>query len=477
MAEAARTFTADDFAPAGVRTDLHGIARPSQSYWQDAWYRLRRNRRAIASLWIVIFLLAFTLIGPLLWRVDPYAQNLDRVSQPPTLAAQTLLVERGVQWEGVTLPDWPAAPAAAWLRDPERRALPAPDRVEVVGDPHTMSVRLRWSPVANAAGYQIYRNTYRPTAVNELGLPLGETWNGNEVGYEDQLALTPSTYWYSITATDGERESEQFVTIPVDVELATTIDNALMRGLIESRDAVRAGEYVSMPANPLGTDYLGRDMLARLMHGARTSLFIGIAAPLLFVLLGTVYGAFAGFAGGRTDDFMMRIADFVIALPFLLFMILIRVASGIGPGESGIMPLLLALVILSWPATARLVRGQILQIREEGYVEAARLLGARDHYLILRHMVPNTLGVILVTLTFAIPTAIFTEAFLSFIGMGVAPPVPSWGSMCNEGLKSMLNSPHELFFPALLISITVLAFNLLGDGLRDALDARMRSRE
>lgn len=470
-------LSAEDFAPATRRPDAQAISRPSLSYWQDAWQRLRRNRRAIASLWIVIFLLAFTLIGPLLWRVDPYAQNLDRISQPPSLAAQALLVERGQQWEGVTLEDWPARPSAAWLDRPEREPLPPPAEVEVVGDPHTLSVRLRWTPVEHAAGYQVYRNTYRPTALNELGLPLGETWAGNEVGYEDQLALTPSTYWYSITTTDGQRESTEFISIAVDVELATTIDSALARGLIPSRDAVRPGDTVSLAANPLGTDYLGRDMLARLMHGARTSLFIGIAAPLLFVLFGTLYGAFSGFAGGRVDDVMMRFADFVIALPFLLFMILIRVASGIGPGESGIMPLLLALVVLSWPATARLVRGQILQIREEAYVQAARLLGARDHYLILRHMVPNTLGVILVTLTFAIPTAIFTEAFLSFIGMGVAPPVPSWGSMSNEGLKSMLNSPHELFFPALFISITVLAFNLLGDGLRDALDARMRSRE
>lgn len=477
MSDHGEDLSAADFTAVSARPDVHGIARPSQSYWQDAWRRLKSNKRAIASLWIVMSLLAFTLIGPLLWRVDPYAQNLDRISQPPTLAAETLLVERGVQWSTASLPEWPAAPEPEWLTDPQRGELPAPASLEVVGDPHTLSVRLRWAPVAQAAGYQVYRNTYRPSAVNELGLPLGETWAGNDVGYEDQLALTPSTYWYSVTATDGLRESEPFVSIPVEVQLATTIDSALARGLIASRDAAEAGDYIAMPANPLGTDYLGRDMLARLMYGARTSLFIGIAAPLLFVFFGTVYGAFAGFAGGRADAFMMRIADFVIALPFLLFMILIRVASGIGPGESGIIPLLLALVVLSWPATARLVRGQILQIREEGYVQAARLLGARDHYLILRHMVPNTLGVILVTLTFAIPTAIFTEAFLSFIGMGVAPPVPSWGSMSNEGLKSMLNSPHELFFPALFISITVLAFNMLGDGLRDALDARMRSRE
>jgi len=173
----------------------------------------------------------------------------------------------------------------------------------------------------------------------------------------------------------------------------------------------------------------------------------------------------------------MRFADFVIALPFLLFMILFKIAFGIGPGESGILPMVVAMVLLLWPATARLVRGQILQVREEGYVSAARLLGARTDYLVLRHMIPNTLGVILVTLTFAVPNAIFIEAFLSFIGMGVAPPTPSWGSMCNEGIKTMLTYPHELIFPALLISITVLAFNLLGDGLRDALDAKMRSKE
>ena len=118
-----------------------------------------------------------------------------------------------------------------------------------------------------------------------------------------------------------------------------------------------------------------------------------------------------------------------------------------------------------------------MQIREEGYAQAARLMGASTGYILSRHMVPNTFGVILVTLTFAVPSAIFTEAFLSFIGMGVAPPTPSWGSMCNEGTKTMLSYPHELLFPALFISITVLAFNMLGDGLRDALDARLRSRE
>jgi oligopeptide transport system permease protein len=267
----------------------------------------------------------------------------------------------------------------------------------------------------------------------------------------------------------------QHQTIVADVRRVITLDEVVARGLTDDPAALQPGDAIELSLHPLGTDYLGRDMLARLMAGARVSLFIGLLAPLMFVAIGVLYGATAGFIGGKVDQVMMRFADFVVALPFLLFMILFQVVFGIGPGESGIVPMLIALVVLSWPATSRLVRGQILQIREEAYVNAARLLGGSHQYLIWRHMIPNTLGVILVTLTFAVPAAIFTEAFLSFIGMGVAPPTASWGSMCNEGLKTMLTHPHELIFPAVMISMTVLAFNLLGDGLRDALDAKMRS--
>jgi oligopeptide transport system permease protein len=173
----------------------------------------------------------------------------------------------------------------------------------------------------------------------------------------------------------------------------------------------------------------------------------------------------------------MRITDFVLALPFLLFMILFKVVFGAGPGESGIGPMMVAMVALSWTGAARLTRGQVLKLREDEFVQAARLLGAGPAYVVVRHLLPNTLGVILVSLTFAIPSAIFTEAFLSFIGMGVAPPTPSWGSMCSDGIKTILVHPHEFFVPAAAISLAVLAFILLGDGLRDALDPRLRSVE
>jgi oligopeptide transport system permease protein len=339
-------------------------------------------------------------------------------------------------------------------------------------------VRLVWDPLPGAAGYVVYRNVYNPTATGALGLPLGETIGIEHVSYEDRLNLTPERYWYSVVALDEDgAESAGSATLAVDTVRAASAEEAVARGWAPTTENLKPGDEIRLPSHPLGTDYLGRDMLARLMYGARVSLFIGVVAPLLYVLLGIVYGSIAGFIGGRTDQLLMRVADFVMALPFLLFMILLKIAFGIGPGESGIFPMLVALTLLSWPSPARLVRGQILQIRQEGYIGASRLLGARTGYLVFRHMIPNTMGVILVTLTFAIPSVIFTEAFLSFIGMGVAPPTPSWGSMCNEAIRIILTHPHELIFPAIFISVTVLAFNLAGDGLRDALDVRMRGTE
>jgi oligopeptide transport system permease protein len=342
----------------------------------------------------------------------------------------------------------------------------------------TQAVRLQWDALDGASGHRVYRNIFPVGPERAYGIPLAELLDPETDYFEDRLDLKPGRYYYSVVAIGPRGELlDNYQTIEVSVQRVTTVTEALERGLVDDASDLQVGDQIDLIWHPLGTDYLGRDMLARLMAGARVSLFIGIGAPFLFVLFGVAYGSMAGFIGGRTDQLMMRFADFVVALPFLLFMILFKIAFGIGPGESGVFPMLVALVVLMWPATARLVRGQILQIREQGYISASQLLGAKTNYLILRHMIPNTLGVVLVTVTFAIPSAIFTEAFLSFIGMGVAPPTPSWGSMSNEGIKTMLTTPHELIFPAMFISLTVLAFNLLGDGLRDALDARMRNTE
>ncbi|MGD8416223.1 MAG: ABC transporter permease [Pseudomonadales bacterium] len=451
-------LTRADFAPLSTEQEIQHISRPSLSYWQDAWIRLKGNTRAIFSLYIVIGLLAFTVVGPFLWTVDPAAQDVDQISLPPMTDREARVVPPYAPWDGSSV-------------------MPIREGLRLADEPTSEAVRLVWDPVPGAASYSVYRSRYPTGDDRALGLPLMDLRGHTATAFEDRLDLAPRTYYYSVLAYDAAGNELDFQTLDVQVARVITVEAALERGLITSADDVQIGDVLHMPLHPLGTDYLGRDMLSRLMHGARVSLFIGIAAPLLYVLFGVVYGSTAGFIGGRLDQLLMRFADFVVALPFLLFMILFKIAFGIGPGESGILPMLVALVLLSWPATSRLVRGQILQIREEGYISASRLLGAKNGYLVLRHMIPNTMGVILVTLTFAVPSAIFTEAFLSFIGMGVAPPTPSWGSMCNEGIKTMLTTPHELIFPALAISITVLAFNLLGDGLRDALDARMRSTE
>jgi oligopeptide transport system permease protein len=454
---------ASDFAPLADEREVHRIVRPSRSYWQDAWIRLRANRRAIVSLYLVIGLLLFTFLGPVLWSVDPASQDVDRISLPPGASRQAEVVAPYRPWQGEEIePGYGAGEEGLHL------AMPA----------NTQAIRLFWEPIPGASAYRLYRNVFPPEQVGSPGLPVAEITQDGQFHYEDRMALQPRDYHYTLVGLNGDAEpAGRSEALTVTAQRVITVEEVRARELHDAPDSLSPGDEALLSWHPLGTDYLGRDMLSRLMAGAQVSLFIGILAPVLFVLFGVVYGAVSGFVGGRFDHLLMRIADFVIALPFLLFMILFQVVFGIGPGESGIMPMLVALVLLSWPATARLVRGQILQIREEAYVSAARLMGATRRYLIARHMIPNTLGVILVTLTFAVPTAIFTEAFLSFIGMGVAPPTASWGSMSNEGLKNMLTHPHELIFPSVMISITVLAFNLLGDGLRDALDARMRNTE
>jgi oligopeptide transport system permease protein len=467
MSNAEPRFEPADFAPAVVERRPQKISRPSLSYWQDAWRRLKLNRRALISLCLVVGLLLFALVGPWIWRVDPATQDVDQISRPPGRTPVATIGEPYKPWAGVTV-------------DPSTTVAGTPDKVSglrLAEPATTQAVRLVWDPEPGATGYSIYRNIFDPGEDRALGLPLTAV-EAEQVSFEDRLSLKPVRYWYSIVPLDANgAEVDAYTTVAADPSFIVSKDEAVTRGWLGDGSAVNAGDKIALPFHPFGTDALGRDLLSRLMYGARTSLFIGTFAPILFVLVGIVYGSAAGFLGGRVDALLMRFADFMVALPFLLFMILFRIAFGIGPGESGIFPMLVALVLLDWPGTARLVRGQILQIREEGYIGASRLLGARTGYLVFRHMIPNTIGVILVTLTFAIPSVIFIEAFLSFIGMGVVPPTPSWGSMSNDGVKTMLSHPHELIFPAVFISITVLAFNLLGDGLRDALDVRMRGTE
>ena len=218
-----------------------------------------------------------------------------------------------------------------------------------------------------------------------------------------------------------------------------------------------------------GTDNLGRDLFTRVLYGARVSLAIGLAASMINLTIGVVYGGLAGVLGGRTDRIMMNIVDILYGIPLLLYVILLMVVL-----KPGLTNIFIALGIAYWLGMARIVRGQILSLKEQEYILAARTLGAGTWRILLRHLIPNSLGPIIITMTLAIPEAIFAEAFLSFIGLGVAAPMASWGVLASEGVTSLRSYPFQLFFPATAISLTMLAFNFLGDGLRDALDPRVR---
>jgi oligopeptide transport system permease protein len=223
-------------------------------------------------------------------------------------------------------------------------------------------------------------------------------------------------------------------------------------------------------AHLFGTDSLGRDLFARTLVGGRLSLLVGIVSTLVSLVIGIAWGATAGFLGGRVDRVMMRIVDILYALPFMFLVILLMVLFG-----RNILLIFVAIGAINWLDMARIVRGQTLGLKQREFIEAARVSGVRPGAIILRHIVPNLLGIVVIYVTLTIPQVILVESFLSFLGLGVQEPQTSWGVMVSDGALDMENAPWMLVFPALFLAVTLFCFNYLGDGLRDALDPRDRS--
>jgi len=218
-----------------------------------------------------------------------------------------------------------------------------------------------------------------------------------------------------------------------------------------------------------GTDHLGRDLFSRVWMGARISLTVGLAAAFIDLIIGVVYGGIMGYAGGRLDEAMNKISEILYSIPYLLVVILLLVVM-----EPSMWTIIAALCVTGWINMSWIVRGQILQLKTQEYVLAARSMGAGPMRILFRHLIPNSLGPIIVTLTLSVPSAIFAEAFLSFLGLGVQSPAASWGTMINDSLASWSLYPWQLLIPAALLSLTMLAFNVFGDGLRDAFDPKLK---
>jgi len=285
-----------------------------------------------------------------------------------------------------------------------------------------------------------------------------------------QPIVRPSiTYWQDAWRRLKKNRLGMLGLALVILLFAVAIFGPIISPYTYSGQDLKGGNLPPSRGHICGTDLLGRDLLTRIMYGARISLSIGVISSVVNLFIGVVYGGVAGFLGGRIDEVMMRIVDILWGIPLLLIVIMLMVVM-----RPGLMTIFIAFGFVYWLPMSRIVRGQILSQKEQEYVLAARTLGASKFRILFRHLIPNSMGPIVITLTLQIPQAIFLEAFLSYIGLGVSAPMASWGVLASDGVAAIRSYPWQLFYPALAICLAMLGFNFVGDGLRDALDPRLR---
>lgn len=377
--------------------DKEKIARPSMTYWQDAWRRLKQNKLAMLGLVTIIILFMLAIFGPMFSKYSYSDQNLDLTNIPPRFEIHKIADDKFVY----------------------------------------------------------IKRDYHLVEVSEKGEVLGRVT-------EVQNDMINRKRIYDI---DGNE-------VILDYSFAAKNKNnpdAKKFALYVNGQEVEPYKKVFNKSYWFGSDAHGRDLYVRVLYGARISLSVAVVAAAVNFFIGVLYGGISGYAGGKTDNIMMRIVDIISTVPLMLYVIMLMVVMG-----SGLKTIMITLGTVYWVRMARIVRGQALSLKEQEYVLAAKTLGASTWRILVRHLIPNAMGPIIVALTMQIPSAIFTESFLSFIGLGVSAPMASWGTLASDALGGLRSYAYQLFFPSLAICLTMLAFNFLGDGLRDALDPRLR---
>jgi dipeptide transport system permease protein len=305
----------------------------------------------------------------------------------------------------------------------------------------------------------------KPKLTKDMFLPVD-----NDFKEAEKIARPSLSYWADVWIRLRENRLAMIGLITIIVLIIMAIIGPYLNGYTFYEQDFTKKNLRPNAEHWFGTDSSGRDLFTRAWYGARISLFIGFMAAFIDFMIGVFYGGISGIRGGKTDNIMMRIAEVLYAIPFLLMVILIMIVL-----ERGLWSIIIAMSITGWIQMARLVRGQVLQLKENEFVQAATAMGASTSWILRKHMIPNTMGPILVNITLTVPTAIFVEATLSFLGLGIPAPQASWGTMASDALGSILiGNFYQLMIPAALISLTMFAFNVFGDGLRDALDPKLR---
>lgn len=295
------------------------------------------------------------------------------------------------------------------------------------------------------------------------------TPDGQDAGGAEAVVRPSTTYWHDVWQRFRKDPLALFGLVVIAVMSIACVFVPMFSPYTYS-----GMDLANMNANPswqhlCGTDQMGRDLFIRIMYGARISITIGLVAAAINFVIGVLYGGVSGYLGGKVDMVMMRVVDILISLPSMLYIVLIMLVLG-----SSVVSVVIALCFTSWIGTARVVRSEVMHLKHSEYVLAARLSGAKLWDILITHLIPNAMGPIIVSTAFLIPNAIFSEAFLSFLGIGIQAPMASWGTLANDARSTLLTYPHQMIFPVLAVCVTMFSFNFIGDGLRDALDPRLK---